>query len=93
MPTRAAASAPNACESAVRCGIAVMGTQIAIQRADDGAEGESGDDPVVGDDVLCISVPMMAASMPASARNMPRRAVSGCDMPLSAKMKRMEASR
>ena len=29
MPTRDAAIAPKACESAVRCGIAVIGTQIA----------------------------------------------------------------
>ena len=26
MPTKAAANAPNACDSAVRCGIAVIGT-------------------------------------------------------------------
>ena len=30
MPTSAAASAPNACDSAVRCGTAVIGIQIAI---------------------------------------------------------------
>ncbi len=29
-PTSAAANAPNACDSAVRCGIAVIGTQYAI---------------------------------------------------------------
>ena len=29
MPTSAAAIAPKACESAVRCGIAVIGTQMA----------------------------------------------------------------
>ena len=36
---------------------------------------------------------MMAAAMPASARNMPRRAVSGWLSPLRPKMNRMEAIR
>jgi hypothetical protein len=30
VPTRAAAKAPNACDSAVRCGTAVIGIQMAI---------------------------------------------------------------
>ncbi len=40
-----------------------------------------------------ISVPTMAANMPPSARNMPRRAVSGCDIILSDRMKRIDATR
>jgi len=93
MPTRAAANAPKACESAVRCGIAVMGTLTAIHAP---MMEPSVRPAIIQTQVtMCAptSVPKMAANMPPSARNMPRRAVSGCDIILSERMKRMEATR
>ena len=50
-PTRAAASAPNAWESAVRWGMAVIGNPDGHPRADDRSDGKAGDDPDPGDDV------------------------------------------
>ena len=51
-PTSVAASAPNMCEIAIRCGIAVIGTQHAERDADDRADDEAADDPVVADDLV-----------------------------------------
>jgi hypothetical protein len=92
-PTRAAASAPKAWESAVRWGMAVMGTQMAIQAPR--MEPIARPAMIQTQVTMCVptSVPTMAANMPASAMNMPRRAVSGCDMPLRENTKRMEAIR
>ena len=92
-PTSAAANAPKAWESAVRCGIAVMGTETAIHAPM--MEPTVSPTMIHPQVTMCapISVPMMAASIPASAINMPRRAVSGCDMPFSENTNRMEASR
>ncbi len=77
MPTSAAASAPNACDNAVRCGIAVIGTLTAIHAP----MTEPMVKPAMSQTqvTMCAptSVPTMAANMPPSARNMPRRAVSG----------------
>ena len=93
MPTRAAARAPKACESAVRCGMAVMGTLMAIHAP----MIEPSDNPAMihTQEMISVptSVPTMAANIPASARNMPRRAVSGWDMPFSERTNRMDATR
>ena len=93
MPTSAAANAPNACESAVRCGIAVIGTQTPMARP----SVEPSKSPTMIQVKLtiskCMRVPMMAIIMPNSARCMPRLAVSGWLRPLSPRIKRTEASR
>ena len=46
MPTSTAAKAPKACESAIRCGMAVMGMNMAMAAADQRADDEAGDDPL-----------------------------------------------
>ncbi len=51
MPTRAAASAPNAWESAVRCGMAVMGTETAIHAPMMDPSAKPAMKPGPGDDV------------------------------------------
>ena len=52
MPTSDAAAAPKAWENAVRCGIAVIGTQRPMTSPMTGADGEPGEDPIVTDDLL-----------------------------------------
>ncbi len=76
-PTSAAASAPKACESAVRCGIEVMGTNSAIHIPM--IEPMVSPTRIHPQVMMCvpISVPTMAMNIPPSAMNMPRRAVSG----------------
>src|ERR1700738_5238013 len=92
-PTRAAARAPKAWESAVRWGMAVMGTVTAIQAPM--MEPRARPAMIHVQEMMWAPtrVPTMAANMPPSARNMPRRAVSGWDIILSDRMKRMEATR
>ena len=92
MPTSAAASAPNACDSAVRCGTAVIGIQMAI-----GA-------PISEPSTMPISthcqptwnissVPMTASAMPISPASTPRRAVRGWLSHLSERMNSAAATR
>jgi len=76
-PTSAAANAPKAGDSAVRCGIEVMGTNSAIHiPMIDPMVSPTRIHPQV---MMCvpISVPTMAMNIPPSAMNIPRRAVSG----------------
>jgi len=93
MPTKAAANAPNACDSAVRCGIAVMGTHTPM--AAPRVEPSKSPTMIQVYETIskCMSVPMMAISMPNSAMCIPRLAVSGWLKPFKPKMKRTEASR
>ncbi len=52
MPTSVAASAPNMCEIAIRCGIAVIGTYTPSGIADRRADREAREDPVVAYDLV-----------------------------------------
>ena len=87
MPTSAAARAPNACEIAIRWGIAVIGMKI--------ASAAPIDDPTIAASAIqrksmispCSRVPMIAAVIPISPARTPRRAVVGCDNHLSERMK------
>ena len=92
MPTSAAASAPNACDSAVRCGTAVIGIQIAI-----GAPiSEPSTMPIsthCDADVEHQSVPMTASAMPISPASTPWRAVRGWLSHLSERMNSAAATR
>ena len=87
MPTSAAARAPNACEIAIRWGIAVIGMKIASaapiadpMNAAIRIHRKSTISP-------CRRVPTIAAAIPSSPARTPRRAVVGCDNHLSERMK------
>ena len=77
MPTRAAARAPNACENAIRCGIAVIGMKIAS--AAPIADPTSTAIAIHRMSTICawISVPVTAAAIPSSPALIPLRAVVG----------------
>ena len=93
MPTSAAAAAPNACENAVRCGMAVIGVYMAMTYP--------ARDPITMPTTIHSkrmilwwnSVPTMASTMPNSASTMPLRAVSGDESMRRPRMKRMLAVR
>ena len=63
MPTSAAARPPNACESAIRSGILVIGIQIDIAAPISEPMMRPSDDPLVADDLVVKQrVPSTAAA-------------------------------
>ena len=76
-PTSTAARAPNECESAIRCGIAVIGMKMAISAPMVEPTAPPIRMYVQVSTWVYSSVPTTARAMPISARNMPRRAVAG----------------
>ena len=86
VPTRPAASPPNACESAVRCGTAVSGTCASGTPTTKPAMMATRMMPwpvTVGS----AQVARMASDMPATPARTPLRAVFGSFIQWSAKMK------
>ncbi len=92
VPTRPAARPPNACDSAVRCGTAVSGTQD---------RGTPMTTPTRAAIVIHVklmisgasSVPTIARAMPPTPAATPRRAVFGWLSHRSERMKRAAAAR
>ena len=92
MPTSVAASAPKACESAVRCGMAVIGIQIDIAAPMPEPTRAPIRSSVVDDVVMRAACRRRPPACRRAASCMPRRALSGAVRPRRPRMNSTDAT-